>query len=148
MQWIDEARSLGEFTPPKAWFSGPVKVTMLFKSTQWRAFGGARVEFAASTRTAWHSHPAGQTLIVTDGEILTGVQGENGKLIAAQIAKKGDAISCPVGIKHFHGATPNAAAAHIALTGELSDGSNSEWFEPVSEADYKAAYEIAKNGAK
>lgn len=119
-------------------FSKNVKVSMIFKSNEWRNFSGALVEFEASARSACHTHPQGQTLIVTEGEIITKVPGQK-----AFIAKKGDVISCPIGVKHFHGATNTSSGAHIALTGE-KEGKNVEWLELVSDEEYENALKEAR----
>lgn len=110
----------------------------MFKSNEWRNFSGALVEFEVSARSAWHTHPQGQTLIVTEGEIITKVPGQK-----AFIAKKGDVISCPIGVKHFHGATNTSSGAHIALTGE-KEGKNVEWLELVSDEEYENALKEAR----
>lgn len=138
MQELESKGIHGNFKGDSKIFSGNVKVSMMFKSNEWRNFSGALVEFEPSARSAWHTHPQGQTLIVTNGEILTKVPGQK-----AFIAKKGDVISCPIGVKHFHGATNTSSGAHIALTGE-KDGKNVEWFELVSDKEYKEALDEAK----
>ena len=112
---------------------------MLFNSETWREFGGALVEFEKSSRSAWHTHPAGQTLIVTDGEILTKVPGQK-----ASIAKKGDVISCPPNVRHFHGATDSSKGAHIALTQE-KNGKNVTWENLVSDVEYQEALNEARS---
>ncbi len=119
-------------------FSKNVKVSMMFKSNEWRNFSGALVEFEVSARSAWHTHLQGQTLIVTEGEIITKVPGQK-----AFIAKKGDVISCPIGVKHFHGATNTSSGAHIALTGE-KEGKNVEWLELASDEEYENALKEAR----
>lgn len=111
---------------------------MMFKSNEWRNFSGALVEFEVSARSAWHTHLQGQTLIVTEGEIITKVPGQK-----AFITKKGDVISCPIGVKHFHGATNTSSGAHIALTGE-KEGKNVEWLELASDEEYENALKEAR----
>ncbi len=110
-------------------FTGEVKVS--------RMFGGALVEFSAGARSAWHTHPAGQTLIVTKGVILTAT--EQG---VVQLASEGDVVLCPPDLRHFHGATDKQNAAHIALTG-IKDGQNVVWLEKVSDKEYKEALKKA-----
>ena len=141
-QTITRNGELGSFKGDSKIFSGEVKVSMLFKSTSWREFGGGLVEFSKNARSAWHTHPAGQTLIVTDGEILTKIPGQ-----AATIAKKGDVISCPPNIRHFHGATDTSHGSHIALTQE-KNGQNVNWEELVSDEEYAKALKEAKNSTK
>ena len=137
-QELLKAGSLGGFEGSDTIFSGKVKVTTLFKDAPYRAFGGALVEFSKGARTAWHTHPAGQTLIVTQGIIITGT--ENGEV---QIARKGDTILCPPNVKHWHGASEKQKGAHIALTG-VKDGQNVNWLEKLSDEEYKSALKRAK----
>ena len=118
-------------------FTGEVKVTRMFANTDFRPFGGALVEFSAGARSAWHTHPAGQTLIVTDGVIITAT--EEG---VVQLASKGDTILCPPNLRHFHGATDKQSGSHIALTG-VKDGKNVVWLEKVSDKEYKEALKKA-----
>ena len=137
-QIIVKNGELGNFIGDSKIFSGQVKVTMLFKDAPYRAFGGALVEFSKGARTAWHTHPAGQTLIVTQGEIYTG--SENGEV---QIAHKGDVVACPPNLRHWHGAGIKQAGAHIALTG-VKDGQNVVWLELLSEGEYSEAIKKAQ----
>lgn len=141
-QDLIKAGSLGEFEGSDKFFSGKVKVTMLFKDAPYMAFGGGLVEFSKGARTAWHTHPAGQTLIVTDGIIITGT--ENGEV---QIAHKGDAILCPPNVKHWHGATSEQNGAHIALTG-VKNGQNAVWLEKLSDSEYNEAIKKARLNLK
>ena len=137
-QEITREGSLGRFRGDDKVFSGEVWINVMFKSSPFRLFGGGLVEFSPGARTAWHTHPAGQTLIVAEGEIITGV--ESGEV---SIAHKGDVISCPPNIKHWHGATPKQKATHIALTGE-KDGENVIWLEKVSDDEYQKALKQVK----
>lgn len=137
-QTITKNGELGSLKGDPKIFSGEVKVSMLFKSSSWREFSGALVEFSKNARSAWHTHPAGQTLIVTEGEILTKIPGQ-----AANIAKKGDVISCPPNIRHFHGASDTSHGNHIALTQE-KDGKNVNWQELVSDEEYAKALKEAR----
>ena len=137
-QTITKSGELASLKGDSKIFSGDVKVSMMFKSDSWRDFGGALVEFSKNARSAWHTHPAGQTLIVTEGEILTKIPGQ-----AASIAKKGDVISCPPNIRHFHGASDTSHGSHIALTQE-KDGKNVNWQELVSDEEYAKALKEAR----
>ncbi|SQB97389.1 4-carboxymuconolactone decarboxylase [Helicobacter fennelliae] len=137
-QELTKAGSLGSFTGDSKIFSGKVKVSAMFKANAWRAFSSGLVEFDKGARSAWHTHPAGQTLIVTESEILTGTA--DGK---AWLAKKGDVISCPPNIKHFHGASTDTKGVHIALTG-VKDTQNVKWLELVSDEEYKEAMQKAR----
>ncbi|WP_104722678.1 cupin domain-containing protein [Helicobacter mesocricetorum] len=112
-------------------FNGEVSVKMLFLSNQWQNFSGAIVEFAPKARSAWHTHPAGQTLLVTKGTIYTGT-----KEGIVQIAREGDTILCPPDVEHWHGAGLYESGAHIALTHE-KDGKNVVWLEKLSDAEYE-----------
>ena len=137
-QTITKSGELASLKGDSKIFSGDVKVSMMFKSDSWRDFSGALVEFSKNARSAWHMHPAGQTLIVTEGEILTKVPGQK-----ASIAKKGDVISCPPNVRHFHGATDTSRGSHIALTQE-KDGKNLAWENLVSDSEYKEALKEAR----
>lgn len=138
VQEIVKAGSLGGFVGDEKIFTGKVKVTKLFNDAPYRPFGGGLVEFERGARSAWHTHPAGQTLIVTKGVIITGTeQGE------VQIAREGDTILCPPNLKHWHGAGDKQSGAHIALTG-VKAGNNVNWLEKVSDEEYKVALKKAK----
>ena len=137
-QIIVKSGELWGFIGDSKIFSGQVKVTMFFKDAPYRAFGGALVEFSKGARTAWHTHPAGQTLNITDGVIYTG--SENGEV---QIAHKGDVVLCPPNLKHWHGAGAKQAGVHIALTG-INEGKNVVWLELLSEGEYSEAIKKAQ----
>lgn len=115
-----------------ATYSGSVKVTPLFKTTQWREFSGNLVEFDKGGRTAWHSHPQGQTIIVTRGVIYTATQDG---IIGA--ALPGEVISCPPNVMHWHGAGLSSGGAHIELHGNLNNRSV-EWGLWVNDEEYRA----------
>lgn len=91
---------------------------------------GNEVTFQPGARTAWHTHPAGQTLIITAGSGR--VQHEGGPV---EEVRPGDVVWFPAGEKHWHGASPDAAMTHIAVH-EVIDGSAVTWLEPVSDEDY------------
>ncbi len=137
-QEIVKAGSLGGFVGDEKIFTGKVKVTKLFNDAPYRPFGGGLVEFERGARSAWHTHPAGQTLIVTKGVIITGTEQDE-----VQIAREGDTILCPPNLKHWHGAGDKQSGAHIALTG-IKDGNNVNWLEKVSDEEYKATLKKAK----
>ena len=115
---------------PVELFNGKVTITPLFVSSKPSRSQGASVSFEPKARAAWHTHPLGQTLIVTDGEGY--VRQWNGK---TQFIKKGDVVWTPPGIKHSHGATPNSGMTHIAIQ-EEKDGKVVEWMEKVSDDEY------------
>ncbi|MDO7253130.1 cupin domain-containing protein [Helicobacter cappadocius] len=112
-------------------FSGNVQVNMLFEATASMCISGALVSFEKGARTAWHTHPKGQRLIVTEG---IGYTQEWGKPI--QIFQKGDTIICPPGVKHWHGASKDCSMSHIALTGQDENGKNVDWLEKVTDEEY------------
>lgn len=115
---------------PADWFTGTVRVDAPFKGTAPAAVSGATVTFEPGARTAWHTHPLGQTLIVTAG---TGWVQESGK--AVQVIKPGDTVWIAPHVKHWHGATATTAMTHIAIA-EVQDGKVVDWMEQVSEAEY------------
>lgn len=115
---------------PAANFTGSVTVTPLFAATEHTRAAGASVAFEPGAHSAWHSHPAGQTLIVTAG---TGwVQQWGG---VKQQMNPGDVIWTPPGVKHWHGATPTSAMTHIAIQ-EHVDNKVVDWMEHVSDEQY------------
>lgn len=111
-------------------FTGSVRVDDRFRGTEPARIGGATVTFAPGARTAWHTHPLGQTLIVTAGIGL--VQHWGGK---AQEIRPGDAVWIPPGVKHWHGATPTNGMSHIAFS-EALDGKTVDWMELVADEQY------------
>lgn len=115
---------------PEANFTGTVSVEMLFPADAPSRVSGASVMFEPGARSAWHTHPLGQTLIVTAGEGW--VQQEGGE---RQELRPGDIVRTPPGVKHWHGATPTGRLTHIAIQESL-DGKNVEWMEKVSDEQY------------
>lgn len=118
-------------------FTGSVGVEMLQEATAPSRLASGRVTFAPGARTAWHSHPLGQTLIVTAG--AGWVQHEGGE---KQEMKVGDVVWTPPGVKHWHGATVTDRLTHIALTEQQADGKRVEWMEKVSDAQYNAPAKV------
>jgi quercetin dioxygenase-like cupin family protein len=116
---------------PAEYFTGNVRVTPLFPANPSTPVGGAYVSFEPGARSAWHTHPTGQHLIVTAG---VGWTQEWGGPVTE--IREGDVIWCPPGVKHWHGATPTSAMTHIALTGTVN-GKNVEWMEKVSDEQYR-----------
>ncbi|SLN70446.1 Cupin domain protein [Aquimixticola soesokkakensis] len=112
------------------WFTGSVRVDPLFAAEDPGRVSGGAVTFEPGARTAWHTHPAGQTLIVTFGRGR--VQREGGPV---QEIYPGDVVWFPAGEKHWHGAAPEVAMQHIAIQ-EAIDGRVVDWMEHVSEDDY------------
>lgn len=121
------------FKGSSEYFTGNVSIRPLFGPKHPDApFGAAYVRFEPGARSFWHTHPAGQHLIVTEGIGLTGTM--DGRI---EEFRAGDALWCPAGVKHWHGASPTSSMTHIALTGTLADGKNVEWLEEVTEEQYK-----------
>ncbi|MHB8622977.1 MAG: (R)-mandelonitrile lyase [Sulfuricaulis sp.] len=115
---------------PSDYFTGTVRIDMPFQGTAPARVSGAVVTFEPGARTAWHTHPLGQTLIVISGMGWIQCWGNSKKVIRA-----GDVISCDCGEKHWHGATANTAMTHIAITESL-DGKVVEWMEKVTDEKY------------
>ena len=113
-------------------FTGSVRVDSRFQATAPARVGGGIVTFEPGAHTAWHTHPLGQTLIVTAGKGWT--QCEDGPIVEINT---GDILWCPPGHKHWHGATPSTAMTHIAIQ-EYLDGKAVEWLEHVSDEQYIA----------
>lgn len=118
---------------PAEYFTGNVRIDPLFQAPDPARAVGASVTFEPGARTAWHTHPLGQTLIVTTGCGLVQCWGEPARKI-----RPGDVVQCPPGEKHWHGATPTTAMTHIAIQ-EALDGKVIDWLEKVSDEQYQAA---------
>jgi len=131
-QMITRSGSQPSSAGPTEYFTGDVRVQPLFADEKAAAYGGAYVTFAPGARSAWHTHPAGQRLIVTEGAGRTQQWGGPIEEIRA-----GDVLWCPPGVKHWHGASPTSAMTHIALTG-VRDGHNVTWLEKVTDEQYSA----------
>lgn len=117
---------------PEDWFTGTVRIDLLFEPKAPARTAGASVTFEPGARTAWHVHPLGQTLIVTAG--CGRAQREGG---AIEEIRPGDVIWFAPGEKHWHGAAPATAMTHIAIQ-EALDGKLVEWLEKVSDEEYSA----------
>lgn len=116
---------------PADWFTGSVRVDPLFQPEAPARAAAASVTFEPGARTAWHTHPLGQTLIVTAG--VGRVQMADGPI---EEIRPGDVVWFPPGEKHWHGAAPNAGMTHIAIQ-EALDGKVVEWMEHVTDAQYQ-----------
>jgi quercetin dioxygenase-like cupin family protein len=121
---------------PAEYFTGSVRIDPLFQANDPGRAGGASVTFEPGARTAWHTHPLGQTLIVTAG--CGWVQRWVGPI---EEIRPGDVISIPPGEKHWHGATSITAMTHIAIQ-EYLDGRAAVWMEKVSDEQYQAGLSI------
>lgn len=115
---------------PSDWFTGAVRVDPLFAAEAPARANGATVTFEPGARTAWHTHPLGQTLIVVSG--FGRVQREGGPI---EDIRPGDVVWFSPGERHWHGAGPETAMTHIAIH-EALDGKTVDWMEHVSDADY------------
>ncbi|WP_084191036.1 (R)-mandelonitrile lyase [Methylomarinum vadi] len=132
-QTLYQAGSQKSFKGPEAYFTGEVRVDIIFPGNETAHYSGAYVTFQPGARTAWHLHPAGQHMVVTSGVALTGTR--DGKVIEFNV---GDAVWCPPNIDHWHGATPDEQMTHLVITGSLDD-QNVVWKEKVSDAQYYAS---------
>src|SRR2546425_2887234 len=113
------------------WFTGNVRIDPLFEAAAPARVRGASVTFEPGARTAWHTHPLGQTLIVTSG--LGWAQREGGPI---EEIRPGDVVCFAPGEKHWHGATPTTAMRHIAIQ-EALNGKPVDWMEQVSDQQYQ-----------
>ena len=115
---------------PADWFTGTVHIDPLFQVTAPARAAGNAVTFGPGARTAWHTHPLGQTLIVTTG--CGRAQREGGPI---EEIRPGDVVWFPPGEKHWHGAAPTTAMTHLAIQESL-DGKAVDWLEKVSDEQY------------
>jgi quercetin dioxygenase-like cupin family protein len=117
---------------PADWFTGTVRIDPLFQPNAPARAGGASVTFEPGARTAWHTHPLGQTLVVIAG--CGRAQRWEGPI---EEIRPGDVVWFPPGEKHWHGAAPTTAMTHIAVQ-EYLDGKPVDWMEKVSDDQYQA----------
>jgi len=127
---IKRSGSRPSVTPPADYFTGAVRLDPIFEAPAPAAMRAASVSFEPGARTAWHTHPLGQTLIVTAG--VGWAQVWDGPV---EEIRPGDVVWFPPGEKHWHGATATTAMTHIAIQ-EALDGSPVDWLEPVSDDQY------------
>jgi len=130
---INSSGSQPSASGPADYFTGTVRVDAPFKGSQDARISGATVSFEPGARTAWHTHPLGQTLIVTAGAGLVQEKGQPVRMI-----KPGDTVWIAPNVKHWHGATATTAMTHIAIA-EVLEGEVVDWMEQVSDVDYHAA---------
>ncbi|ANL40883.1 MULTISPECIES: (R)-mandelonitrile lyase [Rhizobium] len=116
---------------PADWFTGRVRIDPLFTATDPARAAGASVTFEPGARTAWHTHPLGQTLIVTAG--CGRVQRQDGPI---EEIRPGDVVRFAPGERHWHGASPTTAMTHIAIQEQL-DGKAVDWMEHVTDTEYQ-----------
>lgn len=119
---------------PEDWFTGTVRIDPLFQRESPARVAGANVTFEPGARTAWHTHPLGQTLIITFGTGLVQRWGGN-----IEEVHPGDVVWFPPKEKHWHGAKPETAMIHIAIQEQL-DGKTVDWMEKVSDEQYSSTF--------
>ena len=129
---VARAGSQASYAGPAEWFTGTVRVDPLFAATAPGTVSGGLVTFEPGARTDWHTHPAGQMLVVTAG--CGRVQQEGGPI---QEIRPGDVVTIPANVRHWHGAAPTTAMSHIAVQ-EQRNGTPVTWMEKVSDAQYGA----------
>jgi quercetin dioxygenase-like cupin family protein len=129
---IKRAGSQPSLPGPADWFTGAVRLDPLFQAPAPARVAGASVTFEPGARTAWHTHPLGQTLVVTAG--CGRVQRAGGPI---EEIRPGDVVWFPPDEKHWHGAAPTTALTHLAIQESL-DGKAVDWLEKVSDAQYYA----------
>ena len=129
-QKISRAGSATASPGPAAYFTGEVRVEPVFPVTSSINASGGLVTFQPGARSAWHTHPAGQHLVVTAGVGLTQEWGK-----AVQEVRAGDVVWCPPGVKHWHGASPGTGVSQLAITGSV-EGRNVDWLEKVTDEQY------------
>ncbi|MFI8481423.1 cupin domain-containing protein [Pseudomonas sp. NPDC078700] len=134
-QQIVRAGEQASIPGPEQFFTGRARIDPLWPADEHINTSGALVTFEPGARSAWHTHPAGQRLVVTSG---VGLTQEVGKPI--QVIRPGDVVWCPPGVKHWHGAAAKTAMTHIAVTATL-DGKNVNWMEKVTDEQYDQAHQ-------
>lgn len=130
VQQITRAGDQPSVAGPAEYFIGRVRIDPVWPADKNINASGGLVTFEPGARSAWHTHPAGQRLVVTSG---VGLTQEWGKPV--QVIRPGDVVWCPPGVKHWHGASPDTAMTHLAITGTV-DGKNVTWMEKVTDEQY------------
>jgi len=130
-QQISRVGEQASIAGPEQFFTGNVRIDPVWLADEQINASGAYVTFEPGARSAWHTHPAGQRLVVTSG---VGLTQEWGKPV--QVIRPGDVVSCPPGVRHWHGAAPGTAMTHLAVTGTV-DGKNVNWMEKVTDEQYR-----------
>jgi quercetin dioxygenase-like cupin family protein len=129
-QQIAQAGNQLSAAGPAEYFTGRVRIDPVWPASETINTSGANVTFEPGARSAWHTHPAGQRLVVLSGVGLTQEWGK-----AVETIRPEDVIWCPPGVKHWHGAAPGTAMTHLAVTGTVN-GKNVDWMEKVSNEQY------------
>lgn len=119
---------------PEEWFTGTVWMDPIITAPEPARVNAVKVHFTPGARTAWHTHPLGQTLYVIEGAGLFGLRGEK-----PQAMRVGDTFWIPPHEEHWHGASPDTGMTHIAIQ-ETLDGSAADWLEHVTEDEYLPAW--------
>lgn len=132
-QIVRSAGSQASLAGSEQVFTGAARIDPLFPDTAEINGSGAYVTFEPGARSAWHTHPKGQHIIVTQGVGLT-QQWEQ----PVQVIKPGDVVWCPPEVKHWHGAAANTAMTHLVVTGQDENGKNVTWMEKVSDEQYNS----------
>jgi quercetin dioxygenase-like cupin family protein len=132
IQQISRAGTQPSVAGPAEFFTGRVRVDPVWPADGDINASGGMVTFEPGARSAWHTHPKGQRLVVMSGVGLTQEWGK-----AVQEIRPGDVVWCPPGVKHWHGAAPTTAMSHLAVTGTVG-GRNVEWMEKVTDEQYNA----------
>jgi len=127
---ITKAGTTPSAVGPQDWFTGSVRIDSLFAADGGRHSNGGIVTFEPGARTRWHTHPAGQTILITQGLGWVQKDGES-----VQEVRPGDVVFFEPQEKHWHGASAQVGMSHIAIT-EVADGKAVDWWEPVSDAQY------------
>jgi len=127
---IHPVGSRASVIPPASYFTGTVRQDPLIEAPEPARVRAVSVTFEAGARTAWHTHPLGQTLVVTSGSGLAQVWGG-----PVEVIRAGDTVWFEPGEKHWHGASPSTAMTHIAIQ-EALDGKAVDWLEPVDDMQY------------
>lgn len=140
---IEEFKPIAHMDDSSPVFSGNVDVTMLFGTHDPSNLTGAFVLFKSNARSAWHTHPLGQLLVVTKGEGIVQQWGEKARSI-----KAGQVVWTPPGVKHWHGACGNKIVGHYALQEKKQTGKNVQWMEKVSDQQYQEALKDIKGDLK
>lgn len=117
-------------------FTGNVVMKSAFRQLSPARSYGAYVRFSQGARTYWHMHPLGQTLLVVDGIGLTQARNPDGSLGPVVSVKAGDVVTCPPGIMHWHGASPDSPMTHLAIS-ESDSKQPVVWMEPVDDKSYR-----------
>ncbi|WP_372885790.1 cupin domain-containing protein [Shimia sp.] len=128
---IHRAGSRPSRKAPPEWFTGTVWIDPIIDSRPPARVNALRVSFEPGARTAWHTHPLGQTLHVLSGSGLVGRRNE-----PPQIIRAGDTVWFEPGEEHWHGASPDTGMVHLAIQ-EAVDGSAADWLEQVADGDYR-----------